>query len=258
MIAPFVIFYFFVVCISAIPGKGIAETNNSRTKPELISLYTYHTHPPFQISQNKGLSYDLADYLTQRSKGRYEFAVKPMSRPRVDKMLDQAQSGVIPWVNPVWFKDVKEDKYMWTQGVFMEDGNAIISHQKKRIIYEGPETLKGLLFGGLRGHFYQGIDDYIKETHQRVRVDAENHIDNFRKLTKQRIDVTLMPESGALYYINQANLSDVLFVSPKLHTQFQRRAIIINKRKDILEFLEMVSKEMGDDLEWKNIMTAYQ
>lgn len=252
--------YLTVICFCIIyptltMGVKIA---NVATSAEQIFLYTYHTHPPFIISAKRGLSYDLAHYLTEKSHGRYTFTVKAMSKPRVEKYLTQGQNGVIPWVNPVWFKDVKEEKYMWTKGGLMEDGNAIISHQDKKIIYDGPESLKGMTFGGLRGHVYLGIDDYIKETGQLVRVNAENHIDNFRKLAKKHIDVTLMPASGASYYINKEKLVDVLYISPKLHTSFQRRAIVINHRRDILDFLETIFKGMQDDPVWTKTITTYE
>ena len=46
----------------------------------------------------------------------------------------------------------------------MEDSNALISYQKREIVYDGPQSLDGLIFGGVRAHVYAGIDDYIKGT----------------------------------------------------------------------------------------------
>ncbi len=254
-------FFLSLVCYifflySAAHARATAE--NISKNPEQIFLYTYHTHPPFLIGDNVGLSYDLASYLTHKAKGQYSFTVKAMSRPRLNKTIAEAKSGVVPWVNPVWFKDMKEEKYLWTKGVFMEDGNDIISHQENKIVYEGPESIKGMLFGGLHGHAYQGIDDYIKDTKQAVRVNAENHIDNFRKLAKRRIDVTVMPSSGAAFYLKQEKFSDKLYISPKPHSRFQRRAIIINNRSDILEYLEGVLDVKNNDQEWRKMIEKYK
>ena len=244
---------FMIAPVAAVDGETV--TANS---PELIFLNTYHTHPPFFIEENKGLSYDLATYLTAKADGRYKFVVKAMSRLRVNKTIAEAESGVVPWVNPVWFKDVEEKKYMWTKGALMEDGNAIISHRENKVIYESPQSLRGMIFGGVRGHVYQGIDDYIQESKQLVRVNAENHIDNFRKLTKRRIDVTLMPTSGAHYLIKRENLGDTLYISPGPHSRFQRRAIIINNRTDILQYLEEILAGLDNNQEWKKIMESYR
>ena len=235
----------------------VSELKASQS-PQVISLNTYHTHPPFIIEDSKGLSYDLAAYLTAKSEGQYEFIVKCMSRPRVNKTLAEQKNGIVAWVNPVWFKDVEETKFMWTKGAFMEDGNSIISHREKKVVYEGPYSLDGMVFGGLHGHVYQGIDEYIATSNKLVRVNAENHIDNFRKLAKRRIDATLTPTSGALYLINRENLGDTLYISPKQHSRFMRKAIIVDRNPEMLAFMESVLASLDGDFIWKEIMRRYK
>ena len=226
--------------------------------PQDIPVYTYHTHPPFIIETDRGLSYDLAAYLSGKSNGRFRFFVKPMSRPRVNKMIAESKKGIVPWVNPAWFKDKQEKKYMWSKGSLMEDGNALISHQKRKIVYHGPQSLDGLIFGGVRAHVYAGIDDYIKKTIRFRRVDAENHLDNFRKLIKRRIDATITPRSGAEYLIKKEGFQDQLFISPKPHSLYKRRVIIINRLAEMRTFVDAVLKEMATDPQWLEIIQRYQ
>ena len=147
---------------------------------------------------------------------------------------------------------------MWSKGFLMEDGNAIISHLDRKIVYEGPKSLDGMIFGGVREHVYTGIDDYIVETGRLKRVDAENHLDNFRKLGKRRIDVTLTPKSGAEYLIKREGLQDTLYISPKPHSSFKRRVIIINRQSDMLTFIDGVLAGIHTDLSWLTIMQRYQ
>jgi polar amino acid transport system substrate-binding protein len=232
---------------------SLAEVSTAGTLKE-IPIYTYHTHPPFIIDTDKGLSYDLADYLSAKSEGRFKFVVKPMSRPKVNKMIEQAKDGIVPWVNPVWFKDKEETKHMWSGGFLMEDGNAIISHIDLQLIYEGPQSLDGLVFGGIKAHVYAGIDDYIKNTGRLKRVDTENHVDNFRKLRKRRIDVTLTPKSGADYLIKRESLQNTLFISPKLQSSYKRRVIIISKQPSMLTFIDSALA----DPSWHGIIQRYQ
>lgn len=222
--------------------------------PQGIPLYTYHTHPPFIIETGRGLSYDLAAYLSGKSNGYFRFFVKPMSRPRVNKMIAESKKGIVPWVNPVWFKDKQEKKYMWSKGSLMEDGNALISHQKRKIVYDGPPSLDGLIFGGVRAHVYTGLDDYIKGTGLLHRVDAENHLDNFRKLIKQRIDATITPRSGAEYLIKKEGFQGQLFISPKPHSIYKRRVIIINRLAEMRTFVDAALK----DPQWIEILKRYQ
>lgn len=235
-------------------GQSVIAAN---INAENIAVYTYHTHPPFITGTGQGLSYDLAEYLSEKSQGRYKFTVKPMSKPRVGKMLAEKKNGIIPWVNPVWFKDEAQKKYLWTNSYIMEDSNAFISHKDLSLVYEGPDTLKNLVFGGVRAHVYFGIDDFIK-TGKARRVDAENHVDNFRKLKKRRIDATITPSSGAKYLIMREELEEDLFISPKPHSTFKRRVIIINKSSDLLLFINSVVDNLANDKMWRDNLEKYQ
>lgn len=246
----------FFVC-GVFPGKIFAGAALPDV-PQVIPVYTYHTHPPFITGTGRGLSYDLAAYFSAQSKGRFHFTVKPMSRARVNKMIAESKTGIVPWVNPAWFKDKQERKYMWSKGSLMEDGNGLISHQEGKVVYEGPQSLEGLIFGGVRGHAYVGIDDYRETGKTLRRVDAENHIDNFRKLVKQRIDVTITPLSGAEYLIKKEGLQDQLFISPTLHSQYKRRVMIINSQAEIGAFVDSLLEKMVADPHWLEIMNRYQ
>ncbi len=240
-------FYLAIVSSFSLAGEIIVT-------PKRVPIYTYHTHPPFIIKAGVGLSYDLAKHLTSKSNGLFDFEVKPMSRPRVNKMIGQAESGIVPWVNPVWFRDQEETNYMWSDKFLMEDGNAVITHKDLKLVYEGPQSLNGLVFGGVRDHVYASIDDYIKKTGRLKRVDAENHLDNFRKLRKKRIGVTITPKSGAEYLIKKGSLQETLFVSPKLHSSYKRRVIIISKKRSMLVFIDSALVEPA----WYEIVQRYQ
>ncbi len=236
----------------------LAGHNLVLAESERIGIYTYHTHPPFITETGKGLSYDLAEYLSKRSGNSFRFSVEPLSRPGVDKVLQETADGIVPWVNPVWFKDLAETKYFWCKGALMSDGNAIVSHNDRKIVYNGPESLSGLKFGGLHGHRYTGIDEFIRNTGKARRVDTENHIENFRKLSLRRIDVTLTPISGAAYILKREGYADTLYISPKLHSEFDRRVIIANRRNDLKMFIEDVIRSMAKDSSWTEIMDRYR
>ena len=223
-----------------------------------IPLFTYHTHPPFITGDGTGLSYDLAHYLTARAEGRFTFTVKPMSRPRVDKMLAEQRPGIIPWVNPAWFKDPEEKKYHWTRAHIMVDSNAVVSHSERSLVYRGPQSLGGLVLGGVRGHVYAEVDDAIASTGDIKRVDAENHVDNFRKLARQRVDVTICPKSGADYLIKQEGLEKTLYISPQPHSTYVRKLLVTGEVPGLSAFIEEVAAMMATDPEWQQLATSYQ
>ncbi len=73
-------------------------------------------------------------------------------------MSDPDFDGLVVWVNPAWVGDPQRERYLWTFPV-MRDTNELISSIDKPITYRGPDSLKGLVFGGVEGYRYQGIDE---------------------------------------------------------------------------------------------------
>ncbi|WP_419904684.1 substrate-binding periplasmic protein [Kiloniella sp.] len=227
------------------------------TNTEIIPLITYHSHIPFVTNKDVGLTYELASYLNNKADKQYRFEVRVMSRLRINLLIEKPKTVVVPWVNPLWFNDKEETKFLWTQQVLLKDKNVVVSRKDDMIIYNGPNSLAGLKFGGLRGHHYVEIDDYISKTANTIRIDSDGHISNFMKLSKGRIDVTITPSSAVNYFIKQMNLYDDLFISPRPHSSYNRRIFVNNKREDIRDFLDQALKAMVNDPTWQAILDTY-
>lgn len=225
---------------------------------EKITILTYHTHPPFVVGNKAGLSYDLAKYLTKRSAGRYIFAIRETSRPALNKTIDTSLAVVVPWVTPEWFADHAERKYLWSQQILMQEGNVLISRSDQPIVYSGPASLNNLIFGGLKGHVYEDIDHYIRDTQALRRVDANQHLENFHKLLQGRIDVITAPESAARYLIKREHLQEKLFLSPTLLSRYERRLFVTNRREDIRAFIDAAFSSGEAQQEWHTLLTYYQ
>jgi hypothetical protein len=246
-----------VMLVIAMGGGIVASANSSAEASERIELFTYHTHEPFITGDREGLSYDLADFLSSRSNGAYTFEVVPTSRPRIDRILQQGRKrGIIPWVNPAWFKDKTRETYLWSDAVLMRDGNAIISHQRRPVDYRGPEVLDGMVFGGIGGHVYSGIDDFIKKGGALRRVNADNHAENINKLRRGDIDAMLMPGSGARFTIRKAGLSRELYISPSPHSTYERRLLFLQQDAELGRFVGDVLARHG--AAWQALVNDYQ
>lgn len=242
---------FFIVIISSISHPSIAA-------PEIVIIYTYHTHPPFITGENEGLTFDLAQYFSDKSDQRFDFRVVSVSRPRLNKLIETSEAMIVPWVNPAWFKDNEETRYLWSKNSLMEDANGIISHMDRSLVYEEPSSIAGLVFGGIRGHRYTGIDDFISHSKTTRRVDTDNHLSNFLKLSKGRIDVTLTPESAARYLMKDSKIGDQLYLSPKPHSRYSRRVMVPNARIDILAFIDEVLDASQEDESWSQMFLRYE
>ncbi|WP_163830846.1 hypothetical protein [Spartinivicinus ruber] len=130
-------------------------------KPEVVSLYTYHNHPPFINGIDDGLTYDLVNLLNIESKGKYLFTLKVLPRKRLDKKIVNDGSWTVVWANPEWFNDHYKTKYRWLS--ILEDASTVISRVEDSIEYKGPQSLKGLTFGAMAGHKYLGIDELVRK-----------------------------------------------------------------------------------------------
>jgi len=223
----------------------------------IISIYTYHTHAPFIVAEGEGLSYDLATYLSEKSSGKYRFRVLPMTRARIDRLLEEELEGIIPWVSPAWFSDCEEIRLRWVEGYLMRDGNTVISSKEKKIEYRGPGSVIGLIFGGVRGHHYQEIDDLV-ESGSVTRLDNENHLNNFRMLEKGRIDFTIAPLTGSEYIIKTNSMEDTLYISRELHSAYFRRIIVSHEDEELLMFLQSILAEIQDDDKWNYYVNRYK
>ena len=244
------IFALFTLLFVMAGSAAAAETR--------VGVFTYHTHPPFVTGQQQGLTYDLARYLSDKSDGRYVFKVSEMSRPRINKSITKEQSAIVPWVNPVWFGDKEETKHTWTAGALMTDGNAVVTRSDTALDYNGPASIDGMVLGGLKGHRYSGLDDYIEQSASTRRVDADSHTVNFRKLLDKQTDVMLIPKSGALFVIKQKQIEDQVYISPTPHSSYARRVMVLAGQGELKAYLDSILAGLDNDPAWKEIMSAYQ
>lgn len=244
---------FFLILFSLLvvfsPMKGLQAQED-------IGFFTYHLAPPFIINAKtkEGLTYDLAEYFTERSQDRFNFIVTPLPRLRLDRNIKNTRNCVVPWVNPAWFKDKARTQYLWTDG-FFKDSNSIISHIFNRINYEGPESLIGYAMAGLRGGRWVGLDRLIKEGKiQKLEVsDFEGAV---KTVAGGRVDGAILPKSVADYFINTNEVSENIYFSPKNHNNYQRHMLVC-QREDLQVFLQNETSKMVSSKQWKDILLKY-
>lgn len=217
---------------------------------ETVTVYSYHNHPPFVTGPDSGYTFDLVRQLNRVADGKVRFKVSIVPRSRLNHYLKGWISGkcpdagcqqnwMVPWVNPKWgFIKGGRDNYLWQQ--LFTDSNVIVSRRGDGFEYAGPESLKGRILAGMRGHRYTGIDDLVKSGDVK-RIDGNHERDNIIKLLHDRADATLLPESTINYYLENdteiqgqaANLK----VADKRHQVYARFVMMPETRKDLLEIV---------------------
>jgi len=239
-----------ILSLFVLEEKGVAKE---------IMVYTYHSHPPFILEDpdlKKGITFELARILTRNSGEAFKFTVQPLPRKRLDLKIEKSGDWIVFWVNPVWFKDKEQKKFLWVP--FIDDANVIISRKDKSISYKSPASLIGKRFGGIAGHYYVGIDDLVKSG-KIVRIDGSYEKANLDGLlaVPPRFDVTLLPLSTTNYFLKspdygryekELHVSDIhhqdykrFFMMPKKHTELFQYINSQLKNKDIVDLLRQYS-----------------
>ncbi|MGL4251211.1 MAG: substrate-binding periplasmic protein [Aeromonas sp.] len=224
---------------------------------ETIRLYDYHQHPPFNTGAESGLSRELVKYLNQKLGGEPVIELWLVNRARLAlKMSDPGFDSMVAWVNPAWMGDPLRERYLWSFPV-MRDTNELISNRSHPITYRGPDSLKGLVFGGVEGYRYQGIDDAAARG-ELERHNAKKVKTNLDLLVRGRIDITLVSGSSLAFFTQAPEYQGKLFVSPFAHSSFTRHLLVPKSRTDLYRRLNRISEQMDRDPSWHAILESYR
>ncbi|KTF16072.1 substrate-binding periplasmic protein [Pseudoalteromonas sp. H105] len=191
-----------------------------------VTVYAYHLQPPLiiDIGGQSGLYFDLVNHLNRLS-NEYEFSLVYVPRKRIEVMLERNEmNGILLGVNPKWFKDKSEQKYLWTSKVF-EDRDEVVSLQSAPFEYKSPNSLKGKIVGGVRGFYYAGINEAVAEG-QVNRIDTVDEEALLAMLTKQRIDAAIIGRTMFEYYLSDSVKEAVFHLSAQPHDEYHRRILV--------------------------------
>lgn len=234
---------------------GLFGLSSLAAKAADVTLYSYHAEPPFVTGEGKGLTYELAEFLGKKTGNKFE--VKVLPRARVDQAVQQPDfKDVVVWVFPAWFKDKDKTTYLWSDAVFADD-NIVVSSLAKKVEYSGPESLKGMSFGGVLGHKYAGIDDIVAAGGIE-RSDANNEETNLKKVASGRVDATLLPRSSATYLFPELGIEGKVHVSRNPQSSYTRHVLIGKKNSELQKQINAAIGEMRKDAGWLETLKKYK
>lgn len=164
---------------------------------QAVRVLTYHDFPPFIGEHDGGLTSAITSYLNERAQGRYNFAYEVLPRRRLDAMLESApaQPLLVLWVARDFFSE--PERYQWGH-VLMNDSLVLLSMPGTHIELERPESLRGMVLGGVLGHRYPALEGAVHAGMLR-REDTVGPARNYLKLLRGRIQLTVMSESTEHY-----------------------------------------------------------
>ena len=222
---------------------------------ETVRVMTYTSYAPFIIDakRHRGLAYMVADILTQRSHGRYQFEVEVIPRKRLDVLLKDGENVVIPFVDPIFFGDVKMTTYLWTSSLFA-DRQIMVFNPNRPLTFTGPDSLVGKVFGGIIGYHYPPLDSLVAEG-KIGREDVIADDQNLLKLVANRVDAVCIPYLA----FNFLKGSDIRFAglqdAPQPLYPIERRFMIQGKT-ELRDFIEGAIQDSYAAPDWKAAFTT--
>lgn len=218
--------------------------------PRVVTLWNYHDFPPFAREGAKpDLSKNLAQWLTQKSGGRFEFQVNTIPRKRLDLLLEEGKSGVVLWVNPEWFRVTDGDPFLWTSAL-VQDANAVVSHRNSAFEYKGPRSLHGKSVVLVSGYDLPALTEMAQKGDiTLVRVSRELSAMSML-LSDRPVDVAIVSGLGAQHIGAQLESADKLHVSEQSHNQFGRHLMITPDLPEVADFLQQAVSQLRGGDEW--------
>lgn len=223
-----------------------------------VVLYAYHLMPPYLIDLEKeqGLYFDFARYLNSKS-SEYHFEVEYLPRKRIERMLVIGKlKGALLGVNPVWFKDKTEAKYLWTTKV-MSDRDQFVSLRFRPLEYNGPASLKGKSFGSVLGFYHFGVDELVaQKLITRVNTNSQEAI--LSMVLSRRVDTGIVSDAALKYFITQNQWQGKFHISQKPHDKFDRRILVPKDLPHLHLALQGLIEGLDSDPVWTQLQAKYK
>lgn len=237
-----------------------------------VSLYTYHHQPPFvlELEQRKGLMFEVAELLNRHASAAQPSAVSVLPRARLNKTLAGWIDGscvgagaqacddnwMLLWVIPAWgWSEHAPQRFLWVD--LFADEDLVISTQRNKVDYRTPDSLIGLRFAALRGHFYPlGVEALMRQG-KILREDGNDVRSSLMRIHSRSLDVAFIRRWALDYYLKHdaqiAAIAADLYVAPQPFNQFILQAMIPATRPDLRDLLEQAKADPA----WAELFARY-
>ena len=223
-----------------------------------VLLYTYHLKPPFivDLKAKSGLYFDLARYLNGKNKS-YRFITAYIPKKRLEYLMDKGDlDGLVVGVNPLWFNDKAESKYIWLNTIY-SDRDEFVSLETSPFEYKSKDSLTGKSVAGVAGYYYKGINEAVRLGSVK-RIDTIGERQVLELISKQRADFGIVSRSVFKYLAKHEALQNDYYFSTLPHDAYDRRVMTTQKNQKLAEAIEAVVSAMPSDPKWQSLVNQYQ
>ena len=237
---------------------GLLWSFCSVAEQNIVHLYTYHNKPPFivNLEQRQGLYFDLAELLNQYSR-QYQFETHFLPRKRLDHIIKNDElEGVVLGVDPVWFGDPEETKFLWLPAIYQDSDN-FVSLKSNPFEYTGKDSLRGKTLASVAGYYYFGINEAVQEGSLK-RIDTVGEKQVLALVAKQRADLGIVSQSTYKYLVSHHQLETRFHFSQRKHDEYARRAFTASDQDAIHQHLLKLIQTIKANGSWQATISKYE
>lgn len=255
-VKPHFVFCYYMVLFAlgaALSPTTVAENNNlTDENVPIIRVWNYYMAAPFYIDENTGLAFDIIDQFNRRLKNHYHFDLVNIPRARLNKELEEGGQGIVLFANWLWMGKNAKEKYLWTPAL-VHDHNVVITLRDLQINYSGPDSLKGLRFGAIRGRKYYSLESMFSNKEISV-LHLNREEQALKMLLTNRIDVTSQPASLARYLLKSMSAENEIILSKKPLFSFNRHVMLTSGLSDVHGPISTVIQDLNNDPSWRKTL----
>ncbi|WP_169567879.1 substrate-binding periplasmic protein [Sneathiella limimaris] len=226
----------------------------AQAEGKTLNVVTYYDYPPFVTDKNQGLFFNFIEELKELAGPDYQINSQVLPRKRLNELLQEGRSIIVPFIHWSFFQDPEQDRYIWTPA-FAVEKNLILSHTNNPVLYRGEaQNLTGLKFASVRGHVYVELQQAIDEGKIR-NIITNSQISCLKLLLNQRVDFTTLPSSTLQFYLRKLNAKEEIHIATVPRTVFGRHVMMTKNLVGQRELLNQVVEKIKDSKEWqKNLI----
>ncbi|MCF6438663.1 transporter substrate-binding domain-containing protein [Pseudoalteromonas luteoviolacea] len=224
---------------------------------ERLSLFTYHNKPPYieSLADKKGLYFDIVNLLNEfQPKLQYELVL--MSKEQIRQQLERnTLAGAVLGVNPLWFDDVDQQKFVWSDPLFY-DTDEFVSSIKKPFDYQSQASLHGKKYGGVEGYYYPKLAE-AERREKLTRVDAKSEKELLELILQQKLDFAVVSRPTFFYFAKKNGWWTSLSLSHQSHQKYYRAILIPKDNKYQFGPLQKTTGSLPFKKYMKELVSSY-
>jgi polar amino acid transport system substrate-binding protein len=225
-------------------------------------LYTYHDKPPYYLHAEGnveisagGLYAELANILNSRQQ-ELQLQIAYLPRRRLDRDIESGTlNGGVIGVNPLWFKDVQQTRYLWTSPL-MRDQDVIVVRKGAEFAYKHPRDLAGKTMALARGYYFWGVSEMVAEGKVFAH-ETEGDANSLRMLLSHRVNATITSILTFRYLSSDGAIREALTTLPTPHDQFERMILLPRKYEAQQRLLNRLLRDPEVSKAWAVALRKY-